>query len=109
MVRLLFIVLMGLSFSALATQDQDPTAPLGWKNPEDSKPKNTVPQEPVPVLHSIVCTVGEQCRVVLNSEVAQVGERVAGYKVDEINQDAVTLSRAGKQWTLALFSADLKQ
>ncbi|CAH0526878.1 MSHA biogenesis protein MshK [Vibrio hippocampi] len=102
----LFLMLL-ISGQGLASQD--PTAPLGWQQPEKqvSKPKKAV-THPVPKLQSIVCEQSQTCSAVLSGKVVTKGSTVQGYKVTEINDEFVFLQRANKQWKLGLFSMDVK-
>lgn len=107
MVRLILVALIG--YSSVLHASKDPTAPLGWQKPREAKPSSKITEQPVPMLQSIVCREAGQCKAVLSNQVALVGQKVNGYTVSNIEPELVTLSKAGKQWKLELFTLDIKQ
>ncbi|MEZ8101919.1 MSHA biogenesis protein MshK [Vibrio bivalvicida] len=102
----LLLLVAGYSFNAFASQD--PTAPLGWQNPQHSM-ATTVKRKSVPKLQSIVCEDKGGCSAIINGEVVLVGEQISDYRVGQIKPETVTLVRDGKQWELKLFSLEVKQ
>ena len=107
MVRTIVMLLtVGLSLNVMASQD--PTAPLGWQSPQQSK-ATIIKRKPVPKLQSIVCEEAAGCSAIINGQVVLAGEQVNGYKVSQIKPEVVTLVRGGKQWKLNLFSLEVKQ
>lgn len=113
MVRRMLVLLITAfgfaSFSLTAAASQDPTAPLGWQKTQPSKTVTKRKSQAVPKLQSIVCTQASRCSAVINDQLVLVGERVNGYRVSHIQPEAVTLTKGGKQWRLALFSLEVKQ
>ncbi|SEF70350.1 MSHA biogenesis protein MshK [Vibrio hangzhouensis] len=107
MARVLTLMILTLSASCWAAQD--PTAPLGWAQPQSTlvKPKKKTVHR-LPTLQSIVCEQAKACSAVLNGEVVQRGDVVNGYKISKINNENLFLQRAGKQWKLGLFAMDVK-
>jgi MSHA biogenesis protein MshK len=103
----LFTLLVFTSLSAWASQD--PTAPLGWQQPNQATATPKVATKPLPRLQSIVCSEVGKCRAILSGKVVLPGESVSGYRVNRIEPEVVTLSRSGKQWKLELFTLDVKQ
>ncbi|WP_264877799.1 MSHA biogenesis protein MshK [Vibrio agarivorans] len=105
--QLLLIALSVVSASSFAAQD--PTAPLGWIAPK----KTTTPAKRsyrVPKLNSIICQPEKaNCSAILNSRVVSAGDTVNGYRVNQITDQDVTLSRAGKQWKLQMFTLEIKE
>nr|QIH43264.1 MSHA biogenesis protein MshK [Vibrio ziniensis] len=91
---------------AVASQEQDPTAPLGWAKKE---PVQKVRKVPVPELQSIVCKNNSQCYAILNDKVVEKGNSVSGYKVSNVTASQVELKQGNKSWTLKLFSLDVKK
>ncbi len=100
------IIAAVLAMPVCANQEQDPTAPLGWMKKEQVK---KIRQVPVPELQSIVCKGSEECYAILNDQVVENGERVAGYSVTNITPNLVELKRGKNSWTLELFSLDIKE
>ncbi|WP_239502555.1 MSHA biogenesis protein MshK [Vibrio astriarenae] len=105
--QLLFITLATMSVGSYAAQD--PTAPLGWSAPK----KSTTPVKRsyrVPKLNSIICKPEQaDCSAILNSRIVATGDSVNGYQVNKITDQYVTLTRAGKQWKLQMFTLDIKE
>ncbi len=97
-----------LASSQCVSASQDPTAPLGWQNAKQRKAKTAAQPRP-PQLQSIVCNGESACKATLSDQVVVAGESVRGYRVNNIKPESVVLSRGGKQWTLELFSLDIKQ
>jgi len=92
--------------SVSASQEQDPTAPLGWMK---SQKVQKVQAVPVPQLQSIVCKGNDKCYAILNDQVVEAGEKVSGYRVVEVTDNHVELKQGQKSWTLKLFALDIKQ
>ncbi|MCK6262259.1 MSHA biogenesis protein MshK [Vibrio sp. ZSDE26] len=90
-------------------EGQDPTAPLGWEKPAESKSttQKTVIYR-LPTLKSIACDQTKRCNAVLNNTVVKKGDKLNGYQVRQISDDKVTLVRGSRLWTLELFSLDIK-
>lgn len=106
MVRYLVLSLMLFCSPSYATQD--PTAPLGWTKPSQTKSAGQV-QYRLPTLQSIVCQSPKECVAILNDDVVSVGETIRGYKVTQIDSELVTLKRVSKVWKLELFNLDIKE
>lgn len=93
----------------------DPTAPLGWQQPAGSQPvgQGSKPAKlrraPLPSVQSIVCNDSGDCHAVLNNRVVSGGDKVAGYRIKKITPQGVRVTRAGREWTLRLFSLSIKQ
>ncbi|CAK4069691.1 MULTISPECIES: hypothetical protein [Vibrio] len=104
-----FFAFLLLVNTSLAWAQQDPTAPLNWQKPKVAQPAKKPVSYRLPKLQSIVCVADVPCKAILNGEVVMAGERVSGYYVNNIESERVVLSRKGKQWTLELFSLDIKQ
>ncbi len=100
------IVLAVMATSVSANQESDPTAPLGWMKKQQVKKARQVP---VPELQSIVCKGSEECYAILNGQVVENGENVAGYSVTQVTPTQVELKRGTKSWALELFSLDIKE
>jgi MSHA biogenesis protein MshK len=88
----------------------DPTAPLGWQQPaqQSSKPVKEK-RVRLPTVQSIVCSDNSDCHAVLNNRVVSGGDKVSGYRITEITPQGVRVTRAGREWTLSLFSLSIKQ
>ncbi|WP_299019247.1 MSHA biogenesis protein MshK [uncultured Photobacterium sp.] len=93
-------MLMGYAEAA-----QDPTAPLGWQVPVK---KHTTTKVRLPELQGIVCGEGTSCTVILNNIPVELGGRVSGYTLTDIQDDHVTVTRGGKKWRLELFADIVK-
>ncbi|EEZ01357.1 MSHA biogenesis protein MshK [Vibrio sp. RC586] len=106
MARYAIFLLLMVAANSYATED--PTAPLGW---EKSAPKTekTKPTYPVPTLQSIVCAQGRSCYAIVDQKVVAQGDVINGYRVAAIQPDQVKITRAGKEWQLALFTLDIKK
>lgn len=103
------VVLMLSAVSTKVEADSDPTAPLGWQRPATQAAKSKLNQvHPRPRLQSIVCAEGSDCYAVVNNQLVALGDSVAGYKITEITPEGMRVARAGKEWTLSLFSMQLK-
>ncbi|ENM5742309.1 MSHA biogenesis protein MshK [Vibrio metoecus] len=100
--------LLALIIATHSYANVDPTAPLGWESPTKTEQKRT-PTYPVPALQSIVCAEGNRCYAIIEQTVVAQGDVVNGYHVTAIHPDQVKLTRAGKEWQLALFALDIKQ
>ncbi|ENM5748957.1 MSHA biogenesis protein MshK [Vibrio mimicus] len=100
-------VLLALIIAANSYANEDPTAPLGWVNPPKAELQK--PSYPVPTLQSIMCAEGSRCYAIIEQKVVAQGDVVNGYRVAAIHPDKVKLTRAGKEWQLALFALDVKQ
>lgn len=108
MVRVCLLVLMTL-WSVSAMSSQDPTAPIGWQASPTVAAKPKVVRKPLPKLQSIVCSDEKSCRAILDGQVVVIGEKVSGYQIKKIEPEVVTVARNGKQWSLTLFSLDVKK
>lgn len=106
MVRYAMFLLLMVTTCGYASED--PTAPLGW---EKSVPKTEIakPSYPVPTLQSIVCAEGRNCYAIVDQKMVAQGDMIKGYRVTAIHPDQVKLTRAGREWQLALFTLDIKQ
>ena len=93
-------------FHALTVQaQQDPTAPLGWQKQTSA----TIISTPrLPQLQSVICDQS-RCRATLNGQTLTVGRYIEGYRVSQINDSSVIVTRNQKQWQLSLFTANIKQ
>lgn len=94
-------VLLIISWRVAAAQD--PTEPLSWMNP--SQAKQVV--KPVPTLNSIICS--PDCSAIINGEIVSQNDVINGYKIKSISASAVVLVRGKQEWTLDLYSQDIKQ
>lgn len=101
---LLTIVIIAIPVSA--SQEKDPTAPLAWTT---KQPEKKTRQIPVPELQSIVCKGTEECYAILNDQVVESGERLAGFSIIQVTPTQVELKRGPQRWTLELFSLDIKE
>ncbi|PWI32022.1 MSHA biogenesis protein MshK [Vibrio albus] len=105
------LILFLLQTVPVAYADQDPTAPLGWTQPEVRKPvtQKKVRRRPqVPALQSIICKQPDACSAVLNDTLLSQGDSILGYRVIAITNEKVTLKRGGRMWALELFPVDIK-
>lgn len=104
----LFAVFMLISTTVWSAQD--PTAPLGWEaqRPTGEKPKQKV-RPPLPELQAIVCSGEQHCLATLSGQVRGRGEKINGYRINQVQSDAVILSLGEQQWKLELFSMEIKQ
>jgi len=104
-----WLIAVFMLFATNAWSAQDPTAPLGWTKQEQpsAKPKKVRP--PLPRLQAIVCLDEKNCSATLSGEVRLVGELINGYRLNQVDSDAVILSRGKQQWKLELFSMEVKQ
>ncbi|ELP5730138.1 MSHA biogenesis protein MshK [Vibrio vulnificus] len=103
-----YLVLSLILFCSPSYATQDPTAPLGWTKPSQTKNTGQV-QYRLPILQSIVCQSAKECIAILNDDVVSVGETIRGYKVTQIDSEVVTLKRGSKVWKLELFNLDIKE
>lgn len=102
-----FSSMVGIFFLILVTQawaESDPTKPLAWMQPQQQK---KVVTKPLPKLDSIICTT--QCSAVIGGEVVSSGDDIDGYRVRQIESSKVVIARGKQQWTLELYSQDIKQ
>lgn len=101
---LIAVVMVGI-LSGYAQASQDPTAPLGWQAPakKQSSTRGRLPQ-----LQGIVCDELSACTVILNNVPIELGQRVSGYTLTNIQDDHVTVTRGGKKWRLELFADIVK-
>lgn len=104
MVKSLLLALLVIT-SHCASGAQDPTAPLGWLSAPE-KPKRV--QYNVPVLQSIICQKDSPCIAILNDKVISSGESINGYRINNIDEKKVTLTRGSKTWHLELFTQVIK-
>lgn len=95
-------LLLFVSWRVIAAQD--PTEPLSWMNPSQEK---KVVQQPLPTLNSIICS--PECSAIVNGEIVGRGDVVNGYQVKNITTSTVVLARGKQEWTLELYSQDIKQ
>ncbi|BCN25200.1 MSHA biogenesis protein MshK [Vibrio alfacsensis] len=110
MVKKLMISIALVVVSGSVFANQDPTAPLGWKQPAaqaQAKPK--VKQYRVPTLNSIVCKPNSDCIAILNNRLVEQGAQVNGYRVSRITSEFVTLKRGDRHWKLELFRLNVKK
>ncbi len=107
MVKALLIVMVCVSTPLWAAVD--PTAPLNWSKPAEAKAEVKKSSYALPKLQSIVCGMAAECQAILSGKVVSKGQSVSGYRVVKVETDSVTVARANKQWTLSLFSEDVKQ
>ena len=86
----------------------DPTKPFNWltKKPIEHKEKKKRPY--FPLLQAIKCDELNDCYAVLDDQVFTQNDVVSGYSISSITDNYVFIKRAGKQWTLSLFSQDIK-
>ncbi|WP_239996526.1 MSHA biogenesis protein MshK [Photobacterium phosphoreum] len=99
------LVLSCLFFAVTVQAQQDPTAPLGWQK-KTSPAIISIPR--LPQLQSVICD-NHRCRATLNGHTVTVGSHIKGYRVSQINDSSVILTRNQKQWQLSLFTANIKQ
>lgn len=97
---LIAVVMLGV-VSGHVFASQDPTAPLGWQAPAK---KQTSQRARLPQLQGIVCDDLGSCTVILNNVPVELGQRVSGYTLTDIQDDHVTVTRGGKKWRLELFA-----
>ncbi|WP_068711827.1 hypothetical protein [Vibrio tritonius] len=95
-------VLLFISWRVVAAQD--PTEPLSWMNPSQEK---KVVRQPLPTLNSIICSSG--CSAIINGEIVSQNDVINGYKIKSISVSSVVLVRDKQEWTLDLYSQDIKQ
>ncbi|WP_194439093.1 MSHA biogenesis protein MshK [Vibrio fluminensis] len=98
-----------LAISSVAVASQDPTAPLNWQSSSKSTSVKKVVHARVPNLQSIVCGENEKCFAILDGQTKAKGDKVAGFNIQNINADYVTVSRGNKMWKLELFPLEVKQ
>lgn len=77
----------------------DPTVPLNHQREAINKETRSA----LPKLQSILRD-GEQRRAILNNNLYQVGQSVAGYKITAIKKDAVLLRYKGQSYKLTLYT-----
>jgi len=94
----IFLLLSGYAQASQANLD-DPTKPLNYKL--DSKIR--VHQPRLPKLQSIFFDK-QKGRVILNNKAYQTGQRVNGYLIASIDNDAVLLRYANKSYKLTLYT-----
>ncbi|WP_070963206.1 hypothetical protein [Vibrio sonorensis] len=101
-----WIPIIAVFISTAVWAKQDPTAPLGWSKMQSKleAKKNDTP----PTLNAITCGLAD-CVAVINGKVVKLGDSVDGFKVTNIGDDLVKVTRSGKVWQLTLFSKDVKQ
>lgn len=111
MVKQLVLVAIA-AFVGIALPSQasdDPTAPLGWVKPAEVAVATKPKRPPLPKVQSIICHEMSPCQAVLSGKVAQRGDTVNGYRVSRIEPEHVVLARGNQQWTLSMFTLDIKQ
>lgn len=96
-------VLMVL-MSICAVAAQDPTAPLGGRVSNTGTVSSVATA--LPELQSIVCQ--QVCYATLNQQVLSRGDEIDGYRVKQISEEQVTLTKGQQIWQLQLFSLDIK-
>ncbi len=84
----------------------DPTAPLGFEAP--SKPA-TRAKIRLPRLDAILCASENDCSAVLNGRALANGQSINGYVIRAINEEAVTLVRGDRRWSLTVFNEQVVQ
>lgn len=107
MAKFIIFCFVGITLPTFAAQD--PTAPLDWMPPTKVVQKKKSVNYRLPTLQSIVCKDESPCYAILNGKLVVQGNVIRGYRVKHVNEDNVTVQRAGKQWKLTLFSLDIKQ
>jgi len=104
-----FFAFLSLLITANAFAADDPTAPMGWVQPDgqvkSQKPKKSKPPE----LQSIVCRGESSCYAILDNNIVKTGQNIAGYQVKKITPEQVTVAKGSKQWHLALFASNIKK
>lgn len=98
------LLCIALAFSGHAIANNDPTAPLGFAPQAKT---SAAPQAALPQLQSILCR--QTCNAIVNDEVVETGDSIAGYRITAISESVVKLARGGQNWELSLFSLDIKQ
>lgn len=101
MVKIIFLSLfISLNLFAQSESLVDPTAPLNFKPPKQSR----VYRAALPKLQSIVMKTG-QPEAIINNKVYQRGQRVNGYKITQIDAQKVLLEYKNKTYKLTLYSS----
>jgi len=103
--RVLLGWLLGALCLALAQAAEtltDPTRPL-----QGTRSQATAVQAGLPQLQAIILGQGAH-QAILNGHSYQVGQRVAGYKIESIGADAVVLRRGQERHRLVLFSRKVR-
>jgi hypothetical protein len=95
----IFLLLLSVHLYAEQSDLEDPTKPLNYK--VNSKPKVSRPR--LPKLQSIFFDQ-QAASVIMNNKSYQTGQRVNGYLITRIKNDAVLLSYANKSYKLSLYT-----
>ena len=77
----------------------DPTKPIDYK----SKPVKKTSRAVLPKLQSILVE-GQQRQAIINNKLYTAGQRVNGYQITRIENDAVLLRYKSKSYKLALYT-----
>ncbi|MGF1708576.1 MSHA biogenesis protein MshK [Enterovibrio baiacu] len=100
---------MGLCVIALALPSfaaTDPTTPLGFEAPSQPTTRTKVR---LPRLDAILCASENDCSAVLNGRALAKGQSINGYVIRAINEEAVTLVRGDRRWSLTVFNEQVVQ
>ncbi|WCE29999.1 MSHA biogenesis protein MshK [Vibrio sp. SCSIO 43137] len=100
---------LSLLITVNAFAADDPTAPLGWVQPKAQVKSQKHVKSKLPQLQSIVCRGNSACYAILDNKIVESGQSIAGYKVEKITSEQVTIAKGSKQWHLALFALNIKK
>lgn len=106
MVKWSAVALACLSLSAYGMSD--PTLPLSMKQATQTQ-KSVKRVATLPSLQQITCRDDRACSATLNGQMVKAGQTYRGYRVVNIKEDQVVLSRQNRQWVLDLFGHKIKQ
>ena len=96
---LLFFLIVSINAVADVTPLVDPTKPLNYKVKAVYKKQHSA----LPKLQSIL-TKGQQRQAIINNKLYTAGQRVNGYQITRIENDAVLLRYKSKSYKLALYT-----
>ncbi|WP_300176750.1 type IV pilus, mannose-sensitive hemagglutinin D (MSHK) [uncultured Aliivibrio sp.] len=106
------LVLLSTSINASDVSDavigHDPTEPLRWVKPVQAKKVVTKKRQYFPSLQAISCSGNNDCYAVLDDKSMKKGDKISGYTLLAVNEESVSIGRAGKKWQLSLFSQNIK-
>lgn len=103
------LVLLSTSINASdAVIGHDPTEPLRWMKPVQAKKVVTKKRQYLPSLQAISCSGNNDCYAVLDDKSMKKGDKISGYTLLAVNEESVSIGRAGKKWQLSLFSQNIK-